>query len=137
MSQLWFGEAVRPYTVVRLVQEEALAVFSEGEKLKVSARAKGRGFAGVVKRHHFRGGPATHGQSDRERAPGSIGGTTTPGRVYRGKRMAGRLGGQKVTLKTEVLSIDREKKELRLLGGIPGAFGAEVILRKLKQDGKA
>lgn len=72
--------------------------FKIGDKVSISGYAKGKGFQGVVKRHHFKGGSRTHGQSDRERAPGSIGMTTTPGRVFKGKRMAGRMGNQRVTI---------------------------------------
>ena len=72
-------------------QYKASDIFSLGDTVSVSGISKGKGFAGVVKRYHFKGGPRTHGQSDRERAPGSIGQTTTPGRVFKGKRMAGRM----------------------------------------------
>ncbi len=78
---------------------KAIDVFKKGEKVDVSGKSKGKGFQGVVKRHGFKGGPKTHGQSDRWRAPGSIGQTTTPGRVYKGKKMAGRMGMERVTVK--------------------------------------
>src|SRR3989344_5311512 len=74
-------------------------LFKVGDVVAVTGISKGNGFAGGVKRYHFRGGPRTHGQSDRERAPGSIGATTTPGRVLKGKKMAGRMGGERVTVK--------------------------------------
>ena len=73
------------------------SLFEAGDLIDVTATSRSKGFAGVVKRHHFRGGPKTHGQSDRHRAPGSIGATTTPGRVFKGTRMAGRMGGDTVT----------------------------------------
>ena len=77
-------------------------IFKPGDVVAVTGISKGKGFAGVVKKHHFRGGPRTHGQSDRERAPGSIGQTTTPGRVYKGKKMAGRMGGIQSTISGQV-----------------------------------
>src|SRR5882724_515886 len=87
------------------------AVFKPGDIVSVSGTSKGKGFAGVVKRHNFRGGPKTHGQSDRHRAPGSIGQTTTPGRVYRGKRMAGRMGSDTVSVENlTVVGVDAETK---------------------------
>ena len=78
---------------------KASEVFKPGDIINVTGISKGKGYAGVVKRYHFKGGPRTHGQSDRERAPGSIGSSTTPGRVYKGKRMAGRMGQDQVTIK--------------------------------------
>lgn len=106
-------------------------VLTPGDAVAVTGTSKGKGFAGVVKRHHFKGGPRTHGQSDRERAPGSIGMTTTPGRVYRGKRMAGRMGNDKVTVKgLKVVSIDPEKNILTVKGVIPGAKNGLVIINK-------
>lgn len=107
-------------------------VFAAGDIISVTGTSKGKGFAGGVKRHHFAGGPATHGQSDRERAPGSIGGTTTPGRVYKGKRMAGRMGGDTVTIKgLHVVGVVPDKDELIVSGLIPGAPGGLVIVRRL------
>lgn len=106
-------------------------VLAEGDKVSVSGVSKGKGFAGVVKRWHFKGGPRTHGQSDRERAPGSIGSTTTPGRVYKGKKMAGKMGGKKVTVKNlRVLKIEAEKNSLLLSGAVPGAPGKLLIIKK-------
>lgn len=106
-------------------------VFREGEKINIRARAIGKGFQGVVKRHGFAGGPRTHGQSDRERAPGSIGQTTTPGRVYKGKRMAGRMGGGFVTVKNlEIVKIDPEKNLILVKGLVPGKSGNLVKLYK-------
>jgi large subunit ribosomal protein L3 len=106
------------------------------EKLKpatpvtVVGTSKGKGFAGVVKRWHFKGGPATHGQSDRQRAPGSVGGTTTPGRVYRGKKMPGRMGGGRVTVKgLEIVEADEGAKVVKISGAVPGARNGEVILK--------
>lgn len=99
--------------------------FQPGDKVQVSSIAKGKGFQGVVTRHHFKGGPHTHGQSDRERAPGSIGQTTTPGRVYKGKRMAGRMGGQRVTIKNLTIH-EVTKDSIAVVGLIPGSKKANV-----------
>lgn len=96
-------------------------VFSIGDKIKVTGTSKGKGFAGVVKRHGFKGGPKTHGQSNRQRHGGSIGQTTTPGRVYKGKRMAGHMGNvQKTTLGLKVFDIKPEENLLYVQGLVPG-----------------
>lgn len=109
--------------------EENLAV---GDKVKITGKTKGKGFLGVVGRWHFRGGPRTHGQSDRERAPGSIGQTTTPGRVYKGKKMSGRGGGKTVTIKgLKVFGINQEKKLLIVEGLVPGSKGKILKVTKL------
>lgn len=107
------------------------SVFSVGDKVRVVGTSKGKGFAGVVKRHHFKGGPRTHGQSDRERSPGSIGQTTTPGRVYKGKRMAGRMGVERVTVRgLKVVGIDHDTQTIRIKGMIPGHIHGLVIIEK-------
>lgn len=106
-------------------------VFVAGDTIQVTGVSKGKGFQGVVKRHHFRGGPRTHGQSDRERAPGAIGSTTTPGRVYKGKRMAGRMGTDRVTVKNlKVVKVDREKNILTILGLVPGGRNGLLVITK-------
>ena len=108
-------------------------IFKKGDVVSITAVSKGKGFAGGVKRYGFRGGPKTHGQSDRHRAPGSIGQTTTPGRVYKGKRMAGRMGGEQVTIKNlHIIEVDSEKNELTVSGAIPGRTGIFVQARKIK-----
>lgn len=108
---------------------KAADVFSPGDIIDVTGTSKGKGFAGVVKRHHFKGGPRTHGQSDRERAPGSIGQTTTPGRVYRGKRMAGRMGHERVTVKNlEILDVAGDSVLVK--GLVPGIKGSIVMIKK-------
>jgi len=110
---------------------KAEELFALNDKVSVSAISKGRGFASVIKRYNFKGGPRTHGQSDRERAPGSIGQTTTPGRVYKGKRMAGRLGGDRVTVHNlKVFKIDTEKSLIYLTGAIPGRRNTLVEIYK-------
>jgi large subunit ribosomal protein L3 len=110
-------------------------IFEPGDIVDVVGTSKGKGYAGVVKRHGFHGGPKTHGQSDRHRAPGSIGQTTTPGRVYKGKRMSGRMGNERVTVKNlEVLDIQGETILIR--GLIPGAKGAIVTVKKVGKNKK-
>ncbi len=109
---------------------KASEVFKPGDVIDVAGFSKGKGYAGVVKRHHFRGGPKTHGQSDRERAPGSIGQTTTPGRVYKGKRMAGRMGSENVTIKNlNILEVSDES--ILIKGLIPGIRGGFVVIEKV------
>ena len=110
-------------------------VFQPGDKVQVTGVSKGKGFAGVVKRHNFRGGPRTHGQSDRERHPGSIGQTTTPGRVYKGKRMAGRMGQDTVTVKNlTIVGMDPVAKLLLIDGLVPGVKNSMVIVTKIGED---
>lgn len=104
-------------------------VFKPGDIIDVSGVSKGKGFAGGVKRYHFRGGPKTHGQSDRHRAPGSIGQGTTPGRVYKGKKMAGHMGAEEVTVKNlVVVDVDAASKKLYVMGLIPGPKKTNVVI---------
>ena len=104
-----------------------------GDMVNVTGFSKGRGFAGVVKRHHFAGGPKTHGQTDRHRAPGSIGATTFPGRVLKGKHMAGHMGNRKVTArKLEVIQADPERNLLLVKGAVPGADGGLLVIEKVR-----
>jgi large subunit ribosomal protein L3 len=111
-------------------QQVTVEVFKRGDRVDVIGTSKGRGFAGGVKRHHFRGGPKTHGQSDRQRAPGSIGSTSTPGHPHKGLRMAGRMGGDRVTsLNLEVVVVDPERNLLAVKGSVPGAKGGLVTVR--------
>ncbi len=112
-------------------------IFKAGEKVDVMGTSKGKGFAGVMKRHNFRGGPKTHGQSDRRRAPGSIGAGTTPGRVVKGMRMAGHMGQERVTtLNLTVVRVDAEKNLVLIKGAVPGAVGGLVMIRKAIKTGK-
>ena len=121
------GEDLKPGQAINLDQ-----VFSIGDSVKVSGTSKGKGFAGVVKRHGFHGGPKTHGQSDRLRAPGAIGSGTTPGRVYKGKKMAGHMGAVQVSTRgLEVIAIDKEKNLLTIKGAVPGAAEGLVMITKL------
>jgi large subunit ribosomal protein L3 len=105
----------------------------QGDLVNVIGLSKGRGFAGVVKRYHFAGGPKTHGQTDRHRAPGSIGATTFPGRVLKGKRMAGHMGDRRVTARNlEVVRADPERNLLLVKGAVPGANGGLLMIEKVR-----
>jgi large subunit ribosomal protein L3 len=107
------------------------SMFSQGEIVDVIGTSKGRGFAGVMKRHNFSGGPKTHGQSDRWRHSGSVGSGTTPGRTFKNMRMAGHLGDARVTVKNlRILSVDPERNIVALRGAIPGPNGGVVVIRK-------
>lgn len=107
-------------------------IFKKGDLVEVQGTSKGKGFAGVVKRWHFAGGPKTHGQSDRQRSPGAIGQGTTPGRIHKGKKMAGRLGQQKVTTKNLiVVDINEQDNEIALSGPVPGTVGGLLIIKKV------
>ncbi|MCG3157970.1 MAG: 50S ribosomal protein L3 [bacterium] len=106
-------------------------IFKVGDLVKAIGTSKGKGFQGVVKRHHFGGGPVTHGESDRTRAPGSMGGSSYPSRVWKGMRMAGRMGGERVTVRNlRVVKVDAENNILMLRGSIPGANNSIVIISK-------
>jgi large subunit ribosomal protein L3 len=105
-------------------------VFADGDLVDVSGVSKGKGFAGHIKRHHFARGPKTHG-SDHHREPGSIGPGTTPGRVYKGVRMAGHMGDEQVTTKkVRVVRADAEKNLLLVKGSLPGARGSLILVKK-------
>jgi len=105
--------------------------FENGEIVDVTGTSKGRGFQGGVKRHGFHGGPKTHGQSDRHRAPGSIGSSATPGRVFKGLRMAGHMGDERVTVQNlKVLRVDPERNLLLIQGSVPGAINGIVLVRR-------
>lgn len=114
---------------------DAFSILKKGDQVRVAGMSKGRGFTGVVKRWGFAGGPKTHGQSDRQRAPGSIGQGTTPGRVFKGKHMAGRSGGERVMIKgLTVVDYDQETKILLLKGLIPGVSKGLVEIEKTGTD---
>ena len=105
--------------------------FAVGELVDVTGTSKGKGFQGVVKRHGFSGGPKTHGQSDRLRAPGSIGSSATPGRVFKGLRMAGHMGHERVTIQNlKVLRVDTERNLLMIEGSVPGPNKGLVLIRR-------
>ncbi len=122
---------------VRLAKPEAVevgskvdvSIFKAGDRVDIIGTTKGKGFAGVVKRHHFAGGPKTRGQSDRHRAPGTIG--NLPGHVSKGMRMAGRMGGNQLTAKDiEVVSADQARNLLLLKGAVPGGVNGIVVIKK-------
>jgi large subunit ribosomal protein L3 len=108
-----------------------VSLFKAGDIVNITGISKGKGFAGTVKRHHFAGGPKTHGQSDRHRAPGSIGSTTTPGRVFKGMRMAGHMGNERTTVRNlEIYESDPERNLLLVKGAVPGARNGLLIIKK-------
>ena len=110
-----------------------VSLFKPGDLVDITGVSKGKGFAGVVKRYHFAGGPKTHGQSDRHRAPGSIGATTSPGRVFKGMRMAGHMGNSRVTARhLEVFEADSARNLLLIKGAVPGARNGLLLIRKSK-----
>lgn len=112
-----------------------VAVFAIGDRVDVIGTTKGKGFQGGVKRHGFRGGPKTHGQSDRQRAPGSRGSTTTPGRVFKGSRGPGHMGSVRSTsMDLKVVMIDGEHNLLAVRGPVPGPAGAVVIVQQARKQ---
>ena len=116
---------------IELGQEIDVSLFEAGELVNATGMSKGRGFAGGVRRYNFRGGPKTHGQSDRHRAPGSIGAGTYPGRVLKGLKMAGHMGNARRTVrKLEVVLADPDRNLLLLKGSVPGARNSLVLIRK-------
>jgi large subunit ribosomal protein L3 len=111
-------------------QELTVEMLSAGERVDVTSVSKGKGFAGAMKRHNFKGQGASHGNHKHHRAPGSIGACATPARVFKGTRMAGQLGSQKVTtLNLEVVQADAERELLLVRGAVPGPRGAVVLIR--------
>lgn len=116
----------------KLGDEISVEIFSEGEYVDVTGTSKGKGFQGVVKRHNFGGVmQQTHGQHNRLRAPGSIGAGSDPSRVFKGLRMAGRMGGEQKTVQNlQVLKVDKEQNLLVVKGAVPGAKNSYVIIRK-------
>ncbi len=122
-----------PGEEVKAGDKVTVDMFNVGEKLKVTGWSKGRGFAGVIKRYGFGRGPKTHGQSDTMRKPGSIGQASYPSRVFKGKRMPGRMGNVRVTVKNlRVIKIDTEKNLLFVKGAVPGAKNGFVEIKKAK-----
>lgn len=114
-------------------QEIKVNLFSVGEKVDISGISKGLGFQGGVRRHKFRGGPKTHGQSDRLRAPGSVGASSYPSRTYKGQRMAGKMGNERVTVSNlEVVGVDVEKNILMIKGAVPGKKNSILLIKKTK-----
>ena len=128
-----FVKEFRNYSIEKALGETiTLDIFAEGDKIEVVGTTKGKGFQGVVKRHGFSGvGEASHGQHDRQRAPGSIGGSSYPSRVFKGMRMAGRMGNDRVKLKgLKVVKIFPEKNYILISGSVPGHNGSIVLIQK-------
>ena len=116
---------------VKVGDQIDVSAFKSGDMVDVEGISKGKGFAGVVKRHHFKGGPKTHGQSDRHRHPGAIGSTTTPGHVKKGMRMGGHMGDTQVTaMNLEILKIDPARNLLLVKGAVPGFESGLVLVKK-------
>ena len=112
-------------------QEFGAAIFKEGDIVNVTGTSKGKGFAGVMKRHGFSGGPKTHGQREYDRAPGSIGQGSDPSRVYKGMRMAGHMGVEKVTVRNlEIVRVDSGKNQLLIKGAVPGVQNSFILIKK-------
>ena len=137
--------AVRTLREFRLLPEELAEfevgqrlladLFEEGDLVDVTGRSKGKGFQGGVKRHHFNRQPKTHGQSDRERSPGSAGAGTTPGRVYKGKRMPGHMGHENVTVQNlRVVRVDPERNLLAVRGAVPGPKNGTVTISVARKN---
>ncbi len=138
--QLKLGREAREFRTseeqLKVGDTVSVETFKEGDVVRVSGTTKGRGFQGVVKRHGFSGGPKTHGQKNRHRMPGSIG-NTTPQRVIPGRRMAGHMGVDRVTVKNlMVVGVDKEKNTLLLRGAVPGARGGLLEIQKLEMKAK-
>jgi large subunit ribosomal protein L3 len=109
-------------------------VFELGDYVDVIGTSIGKGFQGAVKKYHFKGGPKTHGQSDRNRAPGSSGAGTTPGRVYRGKRRAGHMGNERVTVQNlKIMLVDAERNLIGIQGAVPGPKGGLVVVKESRK----
>jgi large subunit ribosomal protein L3 len=128
-----FVKEFRNYSIEKALGETVTAdIFAEGETVEVVGTTKGKGFQGVVKRHGFSGvGEASHGQHDRQRAPGSVGGSSYPSRVFKGMRMAGRMGGDRVKMKgLKVVKIFPEKNYILISGSVPGHNGSIVLIQK-------
>ncbi|TES91908.1 MAG: 50S ribosomal protein L3 [Candidatus Cloacimonadota bacterium] len=120
----------------RVGQKMNVDIFSEGELIDVSGVSKGKGFQGVVKRHGYSGGPKTHGSTS-HRVPGSIGASATPARVVKGKKLPGRMGGNRVTVKNlKIVKIEKDNNQLAIKGAIPGSRNSIVLLRKKSKERK-
>lgn len=129
MTQVWKGEKMIPVTVLGIDLSNAdEGSLKEGVKVKVAGITRGRGFQGVVKRYSFGGGPKTHGQKNRYRAPGSIG-STAPQRVWPGRKMAGHMGTTNMTVRNLlVIDVIKEKNEVLVKGAVPGMRGSKIKL---------
>ena len=133
---LRFLREFRTKTVdVNVGDKVTVETFVVGDRVDVVGTSKGKGFAGVVKRHHFNGQPKTHGASDRTRAPGSSNSGTTPGRVYRGTRRSGHMGSERVTIQSlKIELVDAERNLLGLRGAVPGPKGGLVVINEARKQ---
>jgi large subunit ribosomal protein L3 len=130
-----FLREFRSKETVNVGDKLTVEVFAVGENVDVIGTSKGKGFAGAVKRYHFKGGKKTHGQSDRLRAPGSRGSGTTPGRVLKGSRGAGHMGSERVTAQAlKVVLVDTERNLLGIRGAVPGGKGGLVIIKEARKQ---
>ena len=130
-----FLREFRSKEAVNVGDKLTVDIFAVGEHVDVVGTSKGKGFAGAVKRHHFKGGKKTHGQSDRLRAPGSRGSGTTPGRVFKGSRGAGHMGNERVTVQAlKVVLVDAERNLLGVHGAVPGGKGGLVVIKEARKQ---
>ncbi len=118
-------------STIKIGQKLNVDLFKEGDYVNIVGTSKGKGFQGGVRRHHFHGGPKTHGQSDRTRAPGAVGSTTDPGRVLKGTRMAGHMGNRRITERNlKVIRIDPARNMVFVEGAVPGGRGGIMLIEK-------
>ncbi|MBI4991933.1 MAG: 50S ribosomal protein L3 [Candidatus Harrisonbacteria bacterium] len=130
MTQIWKGDIVVPVSPLKIQDGAQLDSFKEGDQVKISGIVKGRGFQGVVKRWSFAGGPKTHGQKNRYRAPGSIG-NTSPQRVLPGRKMAGHMGAVKKTIRNlKIVMVDKDQSLLMVKGSVPGNINGKITISK-------
>jgi large subunit ribosomal protein L3 len=130
-----FLREFRSKEAVNVGDKLTVELFSVGEHVDVIGTSKGKGFAGAVKRYHFKGGKKTHGQSDRHRAPGSRSSGTTPGRVFKGSRGAGHMGNERVTVQAlKVVLVDTERNLLGVHGAVPGGKGGLVVIKEARKQ---
>jgi large subunit ribosomal protein L3 len=123
--------AVDDIDSIEVGQSLDCGIFEVGDQVSVTGISKGKGFAGTVKRHNFAGGPKTHGQSDRHRAPGSIGAGSSPGRVWKGTKMSGHMGSERVTQKgLRIVRVDVKENILEIKGSIPGSVSTTLMIEK-------
>lgn len=123
-----------PVTILKVDEDKDLDQLKVGQSVKISGVSKGKGFAGAVKRWGFHGGPKTHGQSDRHRAVGSIGGGTDPGKVWKGKKMPGHMGQQRVTTRNlKIAGIDEKSKIVQIKGAVPGHRHSRLTISPIRQ----
>lgn len=122
-------------STVAVGDELGANIFAVGDRVDVSGTSKGKGFAGAVKRWHFSGGPKTHGQSDRQRATGSVGAGTTPGKVFKGKKMPGQMGNVRKTVQNlEIALVDEERNLIGIKGSVPGSKGRLVMIKEARKQ---